>query len=140
MQKHHRAAHLVVFLKTRGDHGGALFADAGHFGEALRLGFEHIQRALAETFDDQPRRGRADAADQAGGEVLFDAVQALGADGLHPGDANLAAIFAVLHQFALEGGALAGQQHGHRPHRGQALAALELDLRHGEAVFVVAVG
>ena len=140
LQKHHRAAHLGVFLKALGDHGGALFADAGHFGEALRLGGEHVQRALAETFDDELRRGRADAADEAGSKVLFDAVQTLGAHGLHPGDADLAAIFAVLHQFALEGGALAGQQHGHRPHRGQMLAALELDLRHGEAVFIVSIG
>ena len=125
--------------KTRGDHGGAFFPNAGHLREALRLRFQHIQRARPETFDDQPGRCRADAADHAGGEVLFDAVEAFWADGLHPGNANLAAIFAVLHQFALEGGALAGQQHGHRPHRGQALAALELDLRHGKAVFVVPV-
>ena len=69
-QKFHHAtkAHLLV---ERG--GDLLRAAGGHTldgRELFRLGFEHLQRFNAKSCDELFRRRRADAAHDAGGEVV----------------------------------------------------------------------
>ena len=116
LQKHQRAAHFILLGKGLCDHFGALLADALDLRQPLGLALHNVQRSRAELPHDQLRRRRADALDQAGGQIFFHRRLRLRAGGLVPHHSDLLAVLAVLHQFALEDGVLAGGKKRHNAH------------------------
>ena len=98
LQKHQRPAHAHLLQIAFGDHGGLFGADAGQLGQALGLFVQDIQGFFPKTVDDQLRRGRADAADEAGPQVFFNGAFARGrGDGAGPGVELTAIDLSLIH-------------------------------------------
>ena len=73
MQEHHGFPRGVLLPEGIRQLLGALFADALHLGQPLRMLGQDVQGALTEFLHQQLRRGRPDAADQAGAQKPLDA-------------------------------------------------------------------
>ena len=95
LQEEHDVAD-VLLPRPAFDHARAqLGAEAADLGEPLRLQFEDGQRLLAEVVDDALGHARADALDDAGGEVAFESGGGDGRVGDEAGDAQVPSVLGM---------------------------------------------
>jgi hypothetical protein len=141
VQEQHDLADHLLLGPTFLDALGALGADAGDLAQALRALLDGVERRLAEGVDQLPGVDRADALDQAGGEVLLDALQRGRRGGAEEGGLELDPMGAVVDPGSRGLDELAGADRGRSAHDGDQLAlAAHLDPEHAEAVLGVVVG
>ena len=136
LQEDHRLALLRLLGVALHDHLCALGADARHVHQLFRLGIQHIQRLLAEGLDQQLGRRRANAADHAAAQVLFDARERRRLLDLAAADLDLPAVNRVLRPFAGDFQLFARRDGRHDAHGGHARFA-GLDDQHRIAVVVI---
>ncbi len=74
----HIFAHRFVGVPTFADLRNFCRAEFGDFGKARGLMGKDVEGLFAEGLDDAVREDFADAADEAGGEIAFDAIEGLG--------------------------------------------------------------
>ena len=72
LQKHHDLANGLLLGPARRDALEPGLADAANFEQALGRAFDHVEDALAESFDQPVGEVRADALDQPRAEVAPD--------------------------------------------------------------------
>ncbi len=73
VQEHHDVPNGFLILPALTDAGGAPRPDPGHVLEAVGFGFDHREDGGAEGVDQAVGKHRADALDQTGPQILFDA-------------------------------------------------------------------
>ena len=108
LQEQHHVLDRFLLCPGLADARRAHRADAQHQPQLLRVMVEHVERLQPEFFDDAPGRDRADAFDQPGAEILFDALDGGGQDLLAAFGFELLAVLGMIHP-------LAGQAAATRP-------------------------
>ncbi len=98
-------------------------SDPRHLGQLLGLAVEHLEGAIAEPRDQPTGHLRADAGEDAGGEITLDAEQRLRHQGQERVDAELAAVSRVAHPGAGEPQPFAGRDPGQPADDGDRLGA-----------------
>ena len=136
LQKDHRFALLSLLGIAFLNHAGALFADARHVQQLIRLGIEHVERFFAEGSNEQFGRRRADAADHAAGEIFFNSGKRSRFFDFKALHFDLAAVNRVLRPFAGDAQFFPDGNRRHDAHGADARSA-RLDHQNGIAVFVV---
>src|SRR5699024_10017048 len=71
LQKHHRPAHVGLFLYLHRDLPGLFFTDPFDLRNALRFFFRDSERIFSKTADDPRRQRRADAFYRSGTQISF---------------------------------------------------------------------
>ena len=139
LQKDHGLPGGVLLAEAVADLLGALYADARHLAEAVRLLAEDIHGFQPELLHNQPRGGRAYAANKARCQIPLDAKQGGGRQHLAAGGLELPAVLRMLHPLSLEHRLLARGHLGHHAHHGDVFAP-GAHGQHGVTVFGVAKG
>ncbi len=141
MQEQHDLADDLLLGPARGDALGALRPDALDLAEATGLLLDDVEHRLSKGLHEALGVGWTDAADHAGTEVAFDAVEGRRWGHLEEGGAELQAVGAVV--VPRSGGLdeLAGRDHGSVPgDRDEVALAAGLQAQDAEAVLLVVEG
>ena len=109
-------------------------ADARHFGHALRLFVQDVERPVAELGHDAGSQGRPDALDQPAGEIFLDALESRRQDRLEGLHLELRAEFGAGLPDARKLQPLAGGEGRKRAHDGDLLSVVDGKFQHGIAV------
>ena len=133
LKKDHDGADGFVLLPAFADALNAARADALDFLEERRTFVDDGKGALAENFDDFVGQMRADAFDEPGTKVLFDAFESLRRRAAQLIGLELLAVIAILHPGAGRLDVFAGRDRRYRADDGdEAAPAARLDAQHRE--------
>ena len=95
LKEEHDVFDFLLLFPGRNDFGYSFVADAGDFGETLRFILNDVERVCSELRDDFLCIDRAHTLDEAGAEILFNAVDRCGEGFLPLGRDELAAVFGI---------------------------------------------
>ena len=95
LKEEHDVFDFFLLFPGCNDFGYPFVADAGDFGETLRFILNDVERVCSELRDDFLCIDRAHTLDEAGAEILFNAVDRCGEGFLPLGRDELAAVFGV---------------------------------------------
>ena len=125
----------------RGDPVGPLRTDPRDFAQTRRTGLDDVEDVRAEQADQTRGIDRADAPDQAGAEIFFDAFHRRGGGGFQEPHAELPPVRPVVGPFAGGGDPFARRNHRGMAHRSDEIAvATGLETEHAEAGLGVVEG
>ena len=134
VQEDHDLAHGTLLGPALDDLAGPLRPDAGQLTQPLGLALDDLEHGVTEGGDQLAGVDRTDAADQAGGQVLLDALGGGGRGRLQEGGLELQAVAAVVDPLAGGLDPLARGDHRRPPHHGgQVAPSPHLDAQHAEA-------
>jgi hypothetical protein len=122
LQEHHDLTNGLLVGPAGGDAGEPDLADAAHLQQPARRFLDDIEHRLTEGGDQPLGEMRADALDQAGGEVALDALTRGGRRHLQEQGAKLGPMLAVLLPMAAGLDVLAGMDLGGAAEHGDEIA------------------
>jgi hypothetical protein len=141
VQEHHDLAHHLLLSPGAHNPLGAHRPDARHLAQPLGRSLDHVEDSFAEGRDQFPGIDRADAADQAGGEIFLDALRGGRRGGAQEARLELRPVLTIMDPGARRRQPFAGRNARRMPDDGHEVTMpAGLYAQHAEAVLGIVEG